>query len=257
MSQSEHSSGMEDSGSEDEYDHYGRPSRRRKTPLKFLHTMTELEDEANSIVIKDCKLDACLDVFLAGLLQLGIDRSLDMYSRLPDFKEFSGETLEALKEDLRRNLDRLLPGFISSDTSILENKVFKKSLEKRFTGIWRDDFRYGHGRSNDSEKDDTTQTIPVSLFEILMEKQAKERSTKGQGSQPDSVTDSQATLTEYCRRLKDSIDSEEANGCFVCGGTIPVDVNPIHPRNEGDLFPSHYLLVTRSRRNCTQAGASP
>ncbi|RDW86095.1 2OG-Fe(II) oxygenase [Aspergillus mulundensis] len=184
--------------------------------VEYRHSLAELEDEVNKIMIEDCKIDACADLFLFRVLPF---QSGTYQHEYYEYSAYSGygfsnflksvpeEPKAAATEELRLNVDRVLPGLLDDyDGNILEHEKIKGRLDARWKGM---DAYQKDGASKNS--------IPRSLVDILMEKQYRERAGLS-----DVSSDEKAAFTESCRQLQSIIEGEHATASFSCGGSIPI-----------------------------------
>ncbi|KAL2865967.1 2OG-Fe(II) oxygenase [Aspergillus lucknowensis] len=187
-----------------------------RTPVEYRHTVAELEDEVNRVMIEGCKVDACLDLFLFRVLcyipeaeksarfgqwRYYFTTAIDM---VPDEKRNN------LTMELQKNLNRLLPGYLGDGVDdILTHAKIKDRLQNRWQMMKKD------GRDVEDEGKDK---ISKSLVDILMEKQYNQRA--GLAEAPSS--NDQASFVESCRKLRSLIEDERASASFSCGGTIHI-----------------------------------
>jgi hypothetical protein len=183
--------------------------------VEYRHTIVDLEAELNRTMVRDCKIDACIDLFLCRVLSFrknnpdGPDGEgwystwlfRDMRRQLP------AEKLEPMTQELRQNLDRLVPGHVSNGEPVLD--AINDRVEIRWNAIQM------------SREAPIEQSIPQSLVQTLAEKQFKERTGLGATTSPEERT----SLKNSSRQLRSLIEGESATASFSCGGTIPVAVD--------------------------------
>ncbi|KAL3469173.1 hypothetical protein BJX99DRAFT_241925 [Aspergillus californicus] len=182
--------------------------------IEYRRTMAELENEVNSFMIETCKVDVCVDLFLSRVHRYkeknpGSDsyRSHDIHTA---YGFLSQERKISVTDELRRNLNRLLPGFLSSqDGDILRDDKLRQKLSERW-------------RTLEIPKDNAEDrnSVPQSLLDTLLEKQHKERTAAVNPS-----SDDREKSIESCRQLRSFIEGERAAASFSCGGSIPLVVD--------------------------------
>ncbi|KAL2815226.1 hypothetical protein BDW59DRAFT_16821 [Aspergillus cavernicola] len=197
---------------DDDYDH--DQSDPTPPPPQYCHTVAELEDEVNRVMIRNCKVDACVDLFLSRVWSCGDpeDKKTYYYANWNSDRTLQSvpeENLEYMTEELQRNLRRLVPGYLrDQNIDILKEEKVRKKLKQRWSGIAQGT----HPKDRD--------IVPQSLVHTLADKQYRERA----GPQLTS-SDARDTSIETCRQLRRFIEGERAVASFACGGTIPITIN--------------------------------
>ncbi|KAL4906976.1 hypothetical protein BDW74DRAFT_130997 [Aspergillus multicolor] len=182
--------------------------------IEYRHSIAELEDEVNKILIEDCKIDACVDLFLSRMLPFksrGNQYTYYDYSGSYGFwsllESAPGETKAAATAELRQNVDRILPGFLDGyDGDVFKHERIYTRINTRWQGV--------NSYKNDADRKNS---IPRSLVDTLMEKQYRERAGLS-----DISSDEKAAFTESCRQLQSIIEGAHATASFSCGGSIPI-----------------------------------
>ncbi|PLB43732.1 hypothetical protein P170DRAFT_441188 [Aspergillus steynii IBT 23096] len=178
-----------------------------------------------------------MELFLSGIRQIAKDQSIRFSYWEPNLKGFEGEKLETLKTELRENLDRLVPGTCTSNMSVLECDAIKDILKKKWAHTARKIENDRWQRDQKPKEDETRKHSRTSLFEVLMEKQAKERGMSVQDNPTEALEDDMTTMTDSCRQLKEFIDGEQATASFSCGGTIHVDAHAANTPGQKQTSP--------------------
>ncbi|KAI9372812.1 hypothetical protein BJX61DRAFT_533642 [Aspergillus egyptiacus] len=195
----------------DDHDDYILPD---DPPVEYCHTMTELEDEVNRFMIESCKVDACVGLYLSHLNQVLTEKKKSDFQKYcwgyDAVLKFVPEELQRAKAaELRQNLDRLVPGYLSDETSDI---LKEEKLQERFSERWNSMNRKPGEPNNGG-------SVSKSLVDTLVEKQYKER-TEGT-EYPEAP---QKTI-ESCRQLRNLIEGERAAALFSCGGSIPITLD--------------------------------
>jgi hypothetical protein len=184
--------------------------------IEYRHSLVELEDEVNKVMIEDCKVDACVDLFISHVLSFQPDP--DEYGRRTYYVDSAlssvpEEKLAGLTDELQQNLDQLVPGYLGgSNGDILKHEKLKDRVQRR----WQDLSRFTNtGMDKNS--------IPPSLVHTLMENQYRERA----GLSRNVSAHENAAFAESCRQLRGIIEGERATASFSCGGSIPVTLGGI------------------------------
>ncbi|KAL4937863.1 hypothetical protein BDV06DRAFT_215581 [Aspergillus oleicola] len=185
--------------------------------IEYKHSMVELEEEVTRAMLEGCKVDACVDLFLARMNEaekiphedkprLWGGSFFDM--ELEDIPE---ETLKSLSDELRQNLERLVQGYLGEEeTDLLKVQKLKKRMEERWEVI---------SRRNNSELSGDND-LPASLVETLMERRYKQYT----GVLGEPSADAKAAFTESCQQLRAMIEDERATASFSCGGSLPITI---------------------------------
>ncbi|KAL4762839.1 2OG-Fe(II) oxygenase [Aspergillus foveolatus] len=183
--------------------------------IEYRHSLVELEDEVNKVMIEDCKVDACVDLFISHVLSFQPDPDKYGYRYYVDsaLSSVPEDRLAGLTEELQQNLDQLVPGYIDgSSEDILQHEKLKDRVQSR----WRDLTGYSHTGMNKN-------SIPPSLVQTLMENEYRERA----GLIRKVSAHEKAAFADSCRQLRGIIEGERATALFSCGGSIPVIFNGI------------------------------
>ncbi|KAJ0422048.1 hypothetical protein BJY00DRAFT_311449 [Aspergillus carlsbadensis] len=183
--------------------------------IKYRHTLGELEARLNRIMARDCKIDACIDLFICRVSSFIKDNPEGpggevRYLTLV-FRDLQGqlpvEKLEPMLQELRDNLNRLIPGYVPDSVPVLD--AINHRLESRLSAT----------QMATSAADN--QAIPQSLVSTLAEKQFKERTGLNAAASPED----RVSITDSCRQLRSLIEGERATASVSCGGTIPIAVD--------------------------------
>ncbi|KAL3490029.1 hypothetical protein BJX62DRAFT_238483 [Aspergillus germanicus] len=171
---------------EDEFD--GEEGHPAFQPLGS-HNMGELVEELDNITIRGCKVDACLDLFIARVLSFVSERKdttpqPSPYQFSSDLDNVPEEKLKEWEKELRENLNRLIPEYVSDNPEDMMKRV-----ETRLSTRAKKEF-----------------VEPTQLAE---------------GACGDESDRSVPSLDE----LEKMIQAERATALFSCGGTIPIPVN--------------------------------
>ncbi|KAL4987017.1 hypothetical protein BDW68DRAFT_178189 [Aspergillus falconensis] len=190
--------------------------------IEYRHSLVDLEDEVNKVMIQDCKADACVDLFLSRVLNSQSD--MDEYSHRRWYVDnalssIPQDKLAALTGELKQNLDRLIPGYLGIST---EEILKHEKLKDRFQERWKNFAEY-----RDSGKDKNS--IPPSLVDTLMENHYRERA----GLSRSVSAHEKAAFAESCRQLRGIIEGERTTASFSCGGSIPVILGNINVPDKG------------------------
>ncbi|KAL4739206.1 hypothetical protein BDV11DRAFT_170239 [Aspergillus similis] len=184
-------------------------------------------------MIEDCKVDACVDLFISHVLSFQPDP--DEYGPRTWYVENTlssvpQDTLASLTEELKQNLDQLVPGYLGSyNGEILKHEKLKDRIQKR----WQDLSGYTNTGIDKN-------SIPPSLVQTLMENHYRERA----GLSRSVSAHEKAAFAESCRRLRGIIEGERATASFSCGDTLRRLVADCDPasfgRGEEDVIDPEY-----------------
>jgi hypothetical protein len=133
--------------------------------------MSELEAELDAIMIKGCKVDACLDLFIARVLSFVSEQKdtplapqLSPYRFTNDLDNVPEEKLKDMEKELRENLNRLIPEYVSDNTEDVLKRA-KRRLDRRVLGLEIEQMRSHKsprsGRDAKIEKDLVEGTEPA------------------------------------------------------------------------------------------------
>ncbi|KAB8221096.1 hypothetical protein BDV33DRAFT_190689 [Aspergillus novoparasiticus] len=218
--------------SDDESDHFSNEQGWRmdeddKIPVEeYSHTVIDLEDEVNRVMTEGCKVDACLDWFIYCLKEIDPEDNQYMYGQI-NFELFSGSRLEEIKEELRANLNRLVPGYLDGPSDILE----VEKLTERFNVRWR-----STQVSNNTKKQDD---VSGAILDTLIEKHCRRHSGDLKASSTAGLPETQDSFLNSCLQLKTFIEGERTTASYTCGGCIPIvqATGPLdkHPRASGPV----------------------
>ncbi|KAL2793352.1 hypothetical protein BJX66DRAFT_326137 [Aspergillus keveii] len=110
-------------------------------PAFSKHDMSELEAELDAIMIRGCKVDACLDLFIARVLSFVSEQKdtplapqLSPYRFTNDLDNVPEEKLKDMEKELRENLNRLIPEYVSDNTEDVLKRA-KRRLDRRVLGL--------------------------------------------------------------------------------------------------------------------------
>ncbi|KAE8314353.1 hypothetical protein BDV41DRAFT_534150 [Aspergillus transmontanensis] len=218
--------------SDDESDHFSNEQGWRmdeddKIPIEtYSHTVIDLENEVNRVMTEGCKVDACLDWFIYCLKEINPDDNLYMYGQI-NIELFSGSRLEEIKEELRANLNRLVPGYLDGALDILEVEKLTERLNVR----WR-----STQVSNNTKKQDD---VSGAILDTLIEKHCRRHSGDLKASSTAGLPETQYSFLNSCLQLKTFIEGERTTASYTCGGCIPIvqATGPLdkHPRVSGPV----------------------
>ncbi|KAB8266161.1 hypothetical protein BDV32DRAFT_115206 [Aspergillus pseudonomiae] len=202
---------------------FDRQVWRRKSywevPIKeYAHTIVEMEEEVNRVMTKGCKLDACLDWFIYCLKEANITyvRRMDAPAT---FVTTEGSRLEEFKEELRENLNRLIPGYLDDESDILQVKELMSRLESRWHKV--------RVSSDTKERDGAFNA----LLDTLMEKHCHQSSEHVRTSLTPELQETQDSFVDSCLQLKTFIEGERTTASYACGGSIPIAQTAALPEN--------------------------
>ncbi|KAL4969935.1 2OG-Fe(II) oxygenase [Aspergillus stella-maris] len=201
------------------YDPYSNPYPPYEPPkIEYKHSLLELEEEITHAMLQECKVDACVDLFVSRVNEAKkkpkekTRRSRYIWGGpLVDVAigETPEDTLKVFLDELRGNLERLVPGYLDEEgNNLLTVYKLKERMEKRWDVIARRNTR-GLSQEND---------LPDALVETLMERRYKQYT----GILGDPSDEAKEALTESCRQLRGLIEDERATASFSCGGSIPI-----------------------------------
>ncbi|GMG09637.1 unnamed protein product [Aspergillus oryzae] len=149
-----------------------------------------------------------------------------MYGRI-NFELFSGSRLEEIKEELRANLNRLVPSYLNGASDILEVEKLTERLNVR----WR-----STQVSNNTKKQDD---VAGSILDTLIEKNCRRHSGGLKASSTAGLPETQDSFLNSCLQLKTFIEGERTTASYTCGGCIPIiqATGPLdkHPRGSGPV----------------------
>ncbi|GAB1194374.1 hypothetical protein APSETT444_003619 [Aspergillus pseudonomiae] len=202
---------------------FDRQVWRRKSywevPIKeYAHTIVEMEEEVNRVMTKGCKLDACLDWFIYCLKEANITyvRRMDAPAT---FVTTEGSRWEEFKEELRENLNRLIPGYLDGESDILQVKELMSRLESRWHKV--------RVSSDTKERDGAFNA----LLDTLMEKHCHQSSEHVRTSSTPELQETQDSFVDSCLQLKTFIEGERTTASYACGGSIPIAQTAALPEN--------------------------
>ncbi|KAJ1709359.1 hypothetical protein G4B11_001652 [Aspergillus flavus] len=207
-------------------EHVWRRGSYYKVPVEeYAHTVVELEEEVNRVMIEGCKLDACLDWFIYCLKEINPD--YHGYSLVDNFEAFESPRLEDIKTELRENLNRLIPSYLKG-----ESDVFRvKKLTKRLGDRWRVARESTEAKGRDA--------VSNALLDVLMEKHCRQLSGHVEASPTPGLPGTQDSFLDSCLQLKTFIEGERNTASYACGGSIPIGqtTGPAgeHPRSSGPV----------------------
>ncbi|KAB8251585.1 hypothetical protein BDV35DRAFT_388152 [Aspergillus flavus] len=198
-----------------------------KIPIEeYSHTVIDLENEVNRVMTEGCKVDACLDWFIYRLKEINPDNNQYMYGQI-NFELFSGSRLEEIKEELRANLNRLVPSYLNGASDILEVEKLTERLNVR----WRST----QVSINTKKQDD----VAGSILDTLIEKNCRRHSGGLKASSTAGLPETQDSFLNSCLQLKTFIEGERTTASYTCGGCIPIvqATGPLdkHPRGSGPV----------------------
>ncbi|KAL3461651.1 hypothetical protein BJX64DRAFT_289064 [Aspergillus heterothallicus] len=172
------------------------------------HDMSDLEFELNRIMVTGCKIDACIDLFIARVLSLVHNQQdptvpkdswttfFEAMQKLPD------KTFRPIENELRRNIDRLLPGYVHEETRDIMERV-KTRLSDRVTSMELG--RMGTNRSKSDAK---------------RKRQWELEEGDKFGGTESSTTDELSPAS--IDTLRDLVNVQQSAASFSCGGMIPI-----------------------------------
>lgn len=185
-----------------------------------------------TMILQDCKIDACIDRFIACLKKLPGDKKPTDWrtsSKLNSFRKRNPDEFKNLATELENNLRRLVPGCLG-EGNILENELLSSRIDDK---LWADrdlrwlkqdeqDDQFGQFGQDDQvgqdNQDQLPNKLPKSMLPMLAEKQYRVRTEHVEDT--NTLLDSASTMA--CRQLKESIDTERTAASFACGGKIPI-----------------------------------
>lgn len=135
------------------------------------------------------------------------------------------EKLENIVEEMRSNINRLLPGYLEDPTitNVLSDRKLKEKLNARWNQYeprnWRFDPEPLKQRHNKST------AFHRSLLDVLMPQFCNPDSGPTPATTAPSLT--KLAFGEVCRHLEDSIAGERAAAAFVCGGSVSTVASPV------------------------------
>ncbi|KAL4799468.1 hypothetical protein BDV19DRAFT_400733 [Aspergillus venezuelensis] len=201
------------------YEPYYNPYPPYEPPkIEYKHSLLELEEEVTHAMLEECKVDACVDLFVSRVNEA--EKKPEEKTRWSRYtwggplvdvaiEKTPEETLEVLLDELRGNLERLVPGYLDGEgNNLLKVNKVKVRMKKRWDVIARKDTG-GLSREND---------LPETLVETLMERRYKQYT----GVLVDASDEAKEAFTESCRQLRGLIEDERATASFSCGGSIPI-----------------------------------
>ncbi|KAL1967105.1 hypothetical protein VTN77DRAFT_3629 [Rasamsonia byssochlamydoides] len=174
--------------------------------------MPELEAKCDESIIKDCKLDACIDRFLMQLgRMMGEGRLRCWYPHFNYRGEFEDqEKFNEIKNQLIADIRRLVPDYFDSFT---DGSLDLENMRDRIYS------RLQHWRRRTGEPQ--PDTFHRTLLRTLVEQQHRKlQELTASGDEQAVPSLQQNAFTEACRQLKESIEGEHASASFACGGTI-------------------------------------
>lgn len=148
-------------------------------------------------------------------------RSRDIWD-FSSFKAEDKEKLENIAEEMRSNINRLLPGYLDDPTiaNVLSDNKLKEKLERRWNQYNPYRWRFKPGARK--------QRLPAfqrSLLDVLTPQVGNSKSE----TTPATIAPllSRLTFGGACRRLEESIAGQRAAASFVCGGSISTVASPV------------------------------
>lgn len=163
-----------------------------------------------------------------------------------DFQAYKAEDKEKLErsaEELRFNINRILPCYLEDPTAnVLSDRRLKERLDtqwKEYRPAWNLDF-------DSSRRDKRHRSLTAfhrSLLDALIPQLCNPVNGPTSATAASSLT--KLAFGEACRHLEDSIVSERAAASFVCGGSISAVASPVRLfwARKGDTTEAYRLVL--------------
>ncbi|KAJ9193161.1 hypothetical protein DTO164E3_5523 [Paecilomyces variotii] len=180
------------------------------------YTQEEFLAIVNEQLIKDCKLDACIDKYLMSAKnEMEKKNKQDYYRRpTPGFDEDS--TCQDLKKQLLDDIKHHVPEYFANEQDMALDNTGSK-LRQRIDSRWR------KWTSSPQKLETENGDFNKKLVQILSENRLRQISVQrdtGASEGPSSLQD--GAFTEVCRQLRKLVEGENSSASFACGGTIPI-----------------------------------
>ncbi|KAF3392552.1 hypothetical protein F1880_008831 [Penicillium rolfsii] len=170
-------------------------------------------------MIEKSKLDACLNAFLFEISEIRDEKR----HGLLEFEGYKGRNKNRLRDaadKLERNINSLLPGYLSSQNgpNLLEDEKVKKKLRHQLNRLGGEDSLaksdFGKEFFHGAQK---------SFLDTTVARYSLQASDGGDMNELPSL--SQGAFENACRHLTQIISGEKASATFACGGTVTISDN--------------------------------
>ncbi|PLB36863.1 2OG-Fe(II) oxygenase [Aspergillus candidus] len=194
------------------------------TESKRAHQAKQIETIHSYVtrwMIKECKVDACVDCFLRRLSEIRKPVPGFHGPDLLDFNSFEGEEahkLEMIVQELRTNFNNLLIHYPEHEGSLLANERVLRHLKGRLNFL----LQHMSMLSRDTPPEKKDKEFIQAMQDVLLSSRIRQLEDYLQTDQPESSALQEGSLEETCRQLRDSFQGEAASASFVCGGEIPL-----------------------------------
>ncbi|KMU86422.1 hypothetical protein CIHG_04211 [Coccidioides immitis H538.4] len=197
--------------------HEGNPEQLGKFPM----SLQEFAKAVRELMVKDCKIDACLDKFIFRTYQLPGKKKGFPWIPVENLKEgekpVDGSLLDQIEDDLLAELDSFIPEFCEEefpDSATRDHKL--DILEARLRKRWKEWLLWEKtAPSGDKE-------LHKKLLEVRGTRDLNVQGVSVKQDKDDSRITSPGVGQLQLDELKSVVKDDQSAALFTCGGSIAI-----------------------------------